>query len=306
MPGEFESTGGIDPTDFASDLFPDTLKTAAPETSEPSSAAVSSPDHTSPSGAAPSTAQEASGLTPAAWDAMPKSWKKEREADWKEIKPSARQYIHEREQQVTQGISQYRGAAEQWNKVVSPFSDILAQYPDANMVEILSTLAANHMQMIQATPAERRAHALVRRALRLRQRNAQRTGDEQVGQQARDHRPGRRRSVHAHAVSSDDARELLLAVPFERGLERLEDRRVMAFDLVSAYAASDTPFFVAGQPAAKLTDEELLGTCMLLMIAGHETTVNLLEPVVTLTVEPTSAPISFSVAAPAVRTKTRR
>ncbi len=39
-----------------------------------------------------------------------------------------------------------------------------------------------------------------------------------------------------------------------QNVERLEDRRVMAFDLVSAYAASDTPFFVAGQPAAKLTE----------------------------------------------------
>ena len=37
-------------------------------------------------------------------------------------------------------------------------------------------------------------------------------------------------------------------------LERLEERRVMAFDLVSAYAASTTPFFVSGQNAPTLTE----------------------------------------------------
>jgi hypothetical protein len=37
-------------------------------------------------------------------------------------------------------------------------------------------------------------------------------------------------------------------------LERLEERRVMAFDLVSAYAASTTPFFVSGQSAPTLNE----------------------------------------------------
>ena len=40
-----------------------------------------------------------------------------------------------------------------------------------------------------------------------------------------------------------------------RNVERLEDRRVMAFDLVSAYATtSDSPFFIAGQNAQILTE----------------------------------------------------
>jgi len=40
-----------------------------------------------------------------------------------------------------------------------------------------------------------------------------------------------------------------------RDVERLEDRRVMAYDLVSAYATtSDSPFFIAGQPAQTLTE----------------------------------------------------
>ena len=37
-------------------------------------------------------------------------------------------------------------------------------------------------------------------------------------------------------------------------LEQLEHRRVMAFDLVSAYASSDAPFFVSGQSAATLAE----------------------------------------------------
>jgi len=37
-------------------------------------------------------------------------------------------------------------------------------------------------------------------------------------------------------------------------MERLEERRVMAFDLVAAYASSDRPFFVSGQVAETLSD----------------------------------------------------
>ena len=37
-------------------------------------------------------------------------------------------------------------------------------------------------------------------------------------------------------------------------IEQLEERRVMAFDLVAAYAASDAPFFVSGQSSATLNE----------------------------------------------------
>jgi hypothetical protein len=40
----------------------------------------------------------------------------------------------------------------------------------------------------------------------------------------------------------------------EGRIERLEERRVMAFDLVAAYAQSDTPFFVSGQQPGDLTE----------------------------------------------------
>lgn len=51
--------------------------------------------------------------------------------------------------------------------------------------------------------------------------------------------------------------------------ERLRDERANPGDTLLAS-------LLAAEGDAKLTDEELLGTCMLLMIAGHETTVNLL------------------------------
>jgi uncharacterized protein YeaO (DUF488 family) len=166
MAGEFESTGGIDPEAFGKDMFPSSEKTT--ETSGPSGgseAAVSSAEHTTPSEvstppAVVSAAAEAAGMTQEAWDALPKSWKKEMEAEYKTVSPSVRKYIHEREQQVTSGISQYRQNAEAWNRVVSPFESVLAEYPDANLPEILSTLANNHIQMLRATPSERREHAM--------------------------------------------------------------------------------------------------------------------------------------------------
>jgi len=39
-----------------------------------------------------------------------------------------------------------------------------------------------------------------------------------------------------------------------RAPERLEERRLLAFDLVAAYAQADTPFFVSGQTAERLTE----------------------------------------------------
>ena len=165
MTTEFESTGGIDPSSFASDLFPHSpIEPSAP--SSGSSSAVSSEEHTLPSEGSPTpavvipVAAAAAGVTQEAWDALPKAWKKDMEAEYKTASPAVRKYIHERELQVTQGISGYRQNADKWTSVTSPFESILAEYPDANLPEILSTLANNHIQMIRATPAERRTHAM--------------------------------------------------------------------------------------------------------------------------------------------------
>jgi hypothetical protein len=160
----FESTGGIDPAAFAAEMFPP-KDTGAPEPSTATPSAVSSPGDTAPSGAPPATsaaegAAAAAGLTQENYDAMPKAWRKELEAEWKTMTPGARKYIHERETQVATGISQYKNGADSWNKVISPFQEVIKQYPDANIPEILATLANNHLQIMQSTPEQRRQHVL--------------------------------------------------------------------------------------------------------------------------------------------------
>ena len=160
MAGEFESTGGLDPAAFAADLFP--KEPSAP--SEGSPAAVSPPEHTPPAEGSPTPAADGAaaqaGLTPEAYDALPKSWKREMEADWKLASPAVRKYVHQRETQVTEGISGYRANAESWSKAMAPFQEALRQHPDMNMSEILATLGSNHVKMLSATPAERREHAI--------------------------------------------------------------------------------------------------------------------------------------------------
>lgn len=164
---EFESTGGIDPQAFAADLFPapssegaansDEGHTAVSSGTPESSAALSTPPVTTE--AAEGAAADA-GLTADQYAAMPKAWRKEMEAEWKTASPGVRKYVYEREQQVTEGISRYRAGSESWNKVMTPFQSILSEYPDVNPAEILSTLAANHLAMVRATPAERAQHAM--------------------------------------------------------------------------------------------------------------------------------------------------
>lgn len=169
MPGEvkeFESTGGIDPTAFAADLFPSNNE--PPEPSGKPAEAVSSPADTPPSGGSPSAdttpaasaAAANAGMSQETYDALPKAWRKEMEAEWKGMSVGARKYVYEREKQAQDGISFYKPGAENWGRVVDPFKDVIAQYPDANLPEILSTLANNHLMMLRSTPEQRREHAI--------------------------------------------------------------------------------------------------------------------------------------------------
>lgn len=163
---DFASTGGINPVSFAADIFPQSSSSTSEgaANSDEGTPAVSS-EPPSPS-AAPSTpttaaegAAEAAGMSQDQYAALPKSWRKEMEADWKTASPNVRKYVYEREQQVTEGISRYRAGSESWSKVMAPFQSILAEYPDVNPSEVLATLAANHLAMVRATPAERIQHA---------------------------------------------------------------------------------------------------------------------------------------------------
>lgn len=157
MDQEFESTGGIDPTTFGESLF------SSVEDKEPSTPSGDSSDGLPaelPRAVEGSPIEAPAGISQSAWDALPKSWKREMENEWKTTPESMRKYVHEREQQVTEGITGYRQGHDSWNRVTQPFQAIMAEYPNANPQEILATLAQNHIQMVRATPAERRTHAL--------------------------------------------------------------------------------------------------------------------------------------------------
>lgn len=142
----FESTAGIDPVEFGSSLF-----------NEPASP---SEDKETVSPPAPVVSPDAGSPTPEAWEALPKSWKKEMEAHWKSSPAEVRQYAHERERQVTEGISGYSARAQKWDKVSQPFAQLMQEYPDADPTVILQSLAENHIQMVRASPAEKAQHAM--------------------------------------------------------------------------------------------------------------------------------------------------
>ena len=161
---EFASTGGVDPAAFAASMFPSEPSSGAAAPSEGVKEGVSPSAITPPAAASTTPAAAAppvdSGITQAAWDALPKAWKKDMEAQWKGLNPDVRKYVHEREQQAATGISSYKAGSEKWNQATAPFAAIMAQYPDANPVDILSTIAQNHVMMLQASPEERVHHAL--------------------------------------------------------------------------------------------------------------------------------------------------
>lgn len=168
---DFSSTGGIDPAAFAADLFPSSSSSesaGAAANSDAGNPAVSSvtpePSAAAPAPSTPApaaaAAADAAGMSQAAYDAMPKAWRKEMEAEWKTMTPGVRKYVHEREQQVTEGITRYRSGSDNWAKVMTPFQSILSEYPDVNPAEILSTLASNHLAMVRATPEQRAQHAM--------------------------------------------------------------------------------------------------------------------------------------------------
>lgn len=69
------------------------------------------------------------------WKAPPKSWRKEMHEKYGVLPPEVMQYIHEREQQVTKGITDYKTQAEtaaqrltEFERVTQPFADHLQQY----------------------------------------------------------------------------------------------------------------------------------------------------------------------------------
>ena len=74
-------------------------------------------------------------VEPEPWKAAPKSWRKEMHDKYGALPPEVMQYIHEREQQVTKGITDYKTQAEtaaqrltEYERVTQPYQEHLQQY----------------------------------------------------------------------------------------------------------------------------------------------------------------------------------
>lgn len=87
---------------------------------------------------------------------LPKAWKKEMEAYWKTAPKELREYAHLREADVSRGIQMYRDGHERWNKLLTPYQEVLQQYPDVDPVQLLNGLMQSHLRLSFGTPAEKR------------------------------------------------------------------------------------------------------------------------------------------------------
>lgn len=119
----------------------DAGKAAAPATSTPVPAAAA-----------------AEGVTQAEWDAMPKSWKKDYEPKWKSVDPDVRKYIHQREKEQLDGITQYKEVADRWGNTLKPFEQAFKHF-GMDPHEAFTNLANAHMTLKYGSPEARAAVA---------------------------------------------------------------------------------------------------------------------------------------------------
>lgn len=138
--------------DIASDLF------GSSDEGENSPSETSSPEQTDPNPAAsPENAADGPAPGTAAFDAMPKAWRKEMEAHWAKLPPEVRQYVHTREGDVSRGIQMYQQGHSQWNRLLQPYQQIFQAYPNLDPVQLLQGVMSQHLQLAQGTPEQKRA-----------------------------------------------------------------------------------------------------------------------------------------------------
>jgi len=65
---------------------------------------------------------------PEPWKAPPKSWRKELHEKYGMLDPDVARYIHEREQQFTKGVTDYKARAEQFEAQVKPIQEAIVEY----------------------------------------------------------------------------------------------------------------------------------------------------------------------------------
>lgn len=106
--------------------------------------------------ASPQNAADGPSPGTAAFDAMPKAWKKEMEAHWARLDPEVRKYVNSREADVSRGIQMYQQGHSAWNRLFSPYQQIFAAHPNIDPVQLLQGVMNQHIQMAQGTPEQKR------------------------------------------------------------------------------------------------------------------------------------------------------
>lgn len=111
------------------------------------------------SGEAPPAEQAPAGQAPAPetppqpnpWDAYPKSWRRAFEQDWASFRPELRQYVHEREKQMLDGLMQYKTQLEPYTKLAEQYKPYLEQF-GMSLPEVVEKMLNAHLALLYAEP----------------------------------------------------------------------------------------------------------------------------------------------------------
>ncbi len=118
-----------------------------PESSDPDPAAF------------PANAADGPAPGTAAFDAMPKAWKKEMEAHWTRLDPEVRKYVNSREADVSRGIQMYQQGHSSWTKLLEPYQEIFQAYPNVDPVALMQGVLNQHIQLARGNAEQKRAVA---------------------------------------------------------------------------------------------------------------------------------------------------
>ena len=104
----------------------------------------------------PQNASDGPSPGTAAFDAMPKAWKKEMEAHWAKLDPEVRKYVNSREADVSRGIQMYQQGHSSWNRLLEPYQQIFQAYPNLDPIQLMQGVLNQHLQLAQASPDQKR------------------------------------------------------------------------------------------------------------------------------------------------------
>lgn len=120
-----------------------TETTAAPTPASPTPAPGTPPT------AVPQPAPGQVAPTPEPWRSLPSSWKKEHAPHWSKFDPAMQQYIHTREQQFIDGVTQYKRVAEPYMGLEKNYEPWLKHY-NVQMPQVVERMMNSHLALLQA------------------------------------------------------------------------------------------------------------------------------------------------------------